>query len=130
MNQKFKKIWLKNLRSGKFKQGKGYLKKQYKDNKEINYCCLGVLCTSLVAAHLINPPTKHSSNTYYNPFDTWSYDESDTTLSDNIQELVGIDNEIQLRLFNLNDDGLYNNKTLEFEKMTFKRIAAWIEKNL
>lgn len=40
MNKKIKEDWVKALRSGKYKQGKGEL-----HNKEDNtFCCLGVLC--------------------------------------------------------------------------------------
>lgn|SRR5574343_435463 len=36
------KDWLKALRSGKYKQGEGYLKKETSDGPE--HCCLGVAC--------------------------------------------------------------------------------------
>lgn len=39
---KFKERWVENLRSGKFKQGKGYL------GKNGRYCCLGV---ALITKH-------------------------------------------------------------------------------
>src|SRR3954462_15269222 len=35
--------WLARLRSGKYKQGRGFLKVVRKDG-EIGYCCLGLLC--------------------------------------------------------------------------------------
>lgn len=38
MNQEVKQKWVEALRSGKYKQGQGYLR------KGDNYCCLGVLC--------------------------------------------------------------------------------------
>lgn len=38
MNKEIKKLWIEALRSGKYKQGKGKLKRDGK------YCCLGVLC--------------------------------------------------------------------------------------
>lgn len=38
MKKRIKKLWLKALRSGKYKQGKGCLRADRK------YCCLGVLC--------------------------------------------------------------------------------------
>ena len=38
MITKIKKLWLKGLRSEKYKQGKEALRKKN------NYCCLGVLC--------------------------------------------------------------------------------------
>ena len=37
------KKWIKALRSGKYKQGKGYLK-QFNSKNEPRHCCLGVLC--------------------------------------------------------------------------------------
>lgn len=38
MNKRIKKLWIKALRSGKFKQAQGWL------HNEEGYCCLGVLC--------------------------------------------------------------------------------------
>jgi hypothetical protein len=37
------KKWIKALRSGKFKQGRGTLK-QYNSKRQAQHCCLGVLC--------------------------------------------------------------------------------------
>lgn len=49
--KKFKAKWIKALRSGKYKQGTEYLKyietdidDNFKETKEIRYCCLGVAC--------------------------------------------------------------------------------------
>lgn len=39
MNEEIKKKWVEALRSGKYKQGEGYLRSA--DDK---FCCLGVLC--------------------------------------------------------------------------------------
>lgn len=41
MNPEIKKLWVEALRSGEYKQGKGYLKDVTGD--EPAYCCLGVL---------------------------------------------------------------------------------------
>lgn len=38
MNAKVKKLWLKALRSGDYKQGAGALRSDH------SFCCLGVLC--------------------------------------------------------------------------------------
>jgi hypothetical protein len=43
MNKRVMKKWIKALRSGKYKQGKGYLK-QFNSKNEPRHCCLGVLC--------------------------------------------------------------------------------------
>src|ERR1041385_9228220 len=44
MNAKVKRLWLKALRSGKFKQVKGWLRKPTNGGDTYSYCCLGVLC--------------------------------------------------------------------------------------
>lgn len=41
MNQRIKKLWIKALRSGKYKQGEGYLRR---NGDAERFCCLGVLC--------------------------------------------------------------------------------------
>lgn len=38
MNKRIKKLWIKALRSGKYKQGQNFLRSNG------TYCCLGVLC--------------------------------------------------------------------------------------
>ena len=43
MKKEVAKKWVKALRSGKYKQGKGYLK-QFNSKNEPKHCCLGVLC--------------------------------------------------------------------------------------
>jgi len=43
MKKEVAKKWVKALRSGKYKQGKGYLK-QFTSKNEPRHCCLGVLC--------------------------------------------------------------------------------------
>lgn len=43
MKKEVAKKWVKALRSGKYKQGKGYLK-QLDSKNEPKHCCLGVLC--------------------------------------------------------------------------------------
>lgn len=44
MKNEIKEEWKKNLTSGKFKQGKGYLREWNFATEEWEYCCLGVLC--------------------------------------------------------------------------------------
>jgi hypothetical protein len=43
MKKEIAKKWVKALRSGKYKQGKAYLK-QINSKNEPRHCCLGVLC--------------------------------------------------------------------------------------
>jgi hypothetical protein len=43
MKKNVAKIWIKALRSGKYKQGKSFLK-QFNSKGQPKHCCLGVLC--------------------------------------------------------------------------------------
>jgi len=43
MKKEIAKKWVKALRSGKYKQGQGWLK-QYNNKGQEQHCCLGVLC--------------------------------------------------------------------------------------
>jgi hypothetical protein len=51
VNPEVKALWLTDLRSGEFTQGKGMLR-----NTEDEYCCLGVLCERAVREGIIPPP--------------------------------------------------------------------------
>lgn len=58
MNQEIKQKWVEALRSGKYKQGQGYLRKGN------NYCCLGVLCDLHDDKEWI--PSDHPTKPIYN----------------------------------------------------------------
>lgn len=51
MNQEIKERWVKALRSGKYKQGKGSLRRIDSSTKEVTYCCLGVLSCLYLDEH-------------------------------------------------------------------------------
>lgn len=103
LNKRLKNKWLKALRSGEYKQGKGSLC-IYNKKGEAHFCCLGVF-----ADVAIKEPWKTvrgselsvENNTAYVPINY-------------------IPMNVQHSLTNLNDGVSY----------TFKRIANWIEKNL
>jgi hypothetical protein len=44
MNKRVKRLWIKALRSGKYKQGAGFLRQSADGGNGYAYCCLGVLC--------------------------------------------------------------------------------------
>lgn len=46
MDARVKKLWVKALRSGKYRQGTGMLR-----NKRNQFCCLGVLCNLHAMEH-------------------------------------------------------------------------------
>lgn len=54
--RKARRLWVKALRSGEYKQGYGYL--HYKRGGKDKFCCLGVLCDLAVKNGVIEPPVK------------------------------------------------------------------------
>jgi len=129
MNKKLKAIWLKNLRSGKFKQGNGYLKQQRED-KEIKYCCLGVLCTTLVRNGTIKRPRQQTEYDSNGTICAWSFDDSESELSCRLLAETGIPGSAQDMLIKLNDGRKDDDTGAIIKRKTFKQIAAWIENNL
>ena len=77
MNKNLKRKWLRALRSGRYKQGKYYLR-----NSEDRYCCLGVLCECL------EKPKWNDMNGYYKYKDRYVGTVSKRILSDKIQNTL------------------------------------------
>ena len=104
MKHELKTKWIKALRSGKYRQGRGRLK--YGDR----YCCLGVL------RHISDPKdTRHSSNTL-------TYEQ---------MKDYGMDMHSPLHILSNMNDGrepTYGDKP--GKKHSFAEIADYIEKNL
>lgn len=100
MEPKIKRVWLRALRSKKYKQGTGEL---HPDNK---FCCLGVLCDVLYP------------NSWQDHICTLKGD-SGGLLPKLVRQRAKLDREAQLKLSNMNDQG-----------NSFRKIASFIEKNL
>jgi len=121
MNKKIKTKWLKALRSGKYEQGKEYLRQQQVDEdgnqlgKE-SFCCLGVLC-DVIKKDLQNK--LDDSLEWDHNYDQSAFDESETELSERLLSFVGLKPETQSKLIEMNDNGT-----------SFKKIAGYISKNL
>jgi hypothetical protein len=103
-----KEAWLEDLRSGFFKQGKEFLYKKETDS----YCCLGVLCSQLVA-------------------DTQSMD--DIGLPEDIDVIRGFDATIENNRFTTPWYVLMDNHYVpltalnDSDELTFSQIADIIE---
>lgn len=111
MNPEVKQRWLDALRSGKYKQGKRYLRAASKQNHDsYAYCCLGVLCD------LMNPKGWRGS------LFTWSSpaDQKIGYLPDSLGRELGLPHELQCSLAQMNDS----------DEADFNEIAEWIEANL
>lgn len=107
------KEWVEALRSGKFKQGKGYLK------ADDCYCCLGVLCE-------ISPGFKGWVKGTFNPRNRYveqpvfehGQPQSTRFLPEKLREEFGLNSHTG-ELMGMNDSGC-----------SFEAIADYIEKNI
>ncbi len=107
MNAFVKKGWVKALRSGEYKKGKGSLC----DLNKCEYCCLGVLTDIYNKNHKL---TKEEKLYFLNL----------GFLDEDVAKAYGIDNEVQEFLAAKNDGA--NKK----RSWPFHEIANWIEANI
>ena len=98
MDPDVKKIWLKALRSGEYKQAKRAMCRVDGEGA-YSFCCLGVLADVAIAAdwHLVEELGTHRLGT--------SLGES-FVMSDDDLEKVGLSDEAQYALSDANDGGL------------------------
>lgn len=122
MNKTVAKMWAKALRSGKYRQGKHYLKQRRGD--DTLHCCLGVLC------ELHNESMKRQSKrgvSVTEEQDKFSFADENKYLPSKVVKWAGIGCEIgtfrsgnnkEMSLSELNDNG-----------RSFRQIAQIIERN-
>lgn len=99
MNPEIRAQWTDALRSGRYKQGNGYLHRG-----DDSYCCLGVLCDLAVKAGAITAPA--------NLLDAWTYDGYPDYLPESVRDWAGLTsgnpvvrrNGLAMLLANVNDD--------------------------
>lgn len=84
MKPEIKDAWVKELRSGKYKQARLALG-LVNDLGEKSFCCLGVLCEMAVEAGVIEKPTLAG--------DTLVYNNESTLLPERVMEWAGLDND-------------------------------------
>ena len=113
MNKRIKAKWLKALRSGKYKQGKGRLKST--KGKAVRYCCLGVLCDILDQKKWSTEPGAAMIDGRFPSF--WCKNEY--SLPDAVKKRLALSASKQETLIGLNDSG-----------KRFSTIANYIEENL
>lgn len=123
MNPEVKKLWVKALRSGKYKQGTGVLHRT-----DDRFCCLGVLCEVAIKQGVqLSTKIDEDLGFYY-------YDDADAVLPEKVQkwaELEVANPDVYIRqppysfgnvltsLAELNDD-----------RFSFEEIAKVIEDQL
>jgi hypothetical protein len=124
MNDVIRRRWVRALRSGRYEQGRGLLKRRNR------YCCLGVLCELYHADH---KKTTHWETTgTVKPARAFVDDDGkldETGLTKRVREWAGLDVDDELELTRLNDghapDGDVNGP--DFKPCNFKEIAHFIE---
>lgn len=110
LEKEFAQKWIKALRSGKFKQGSGYLK------DEINcYCCLGVAC------HIISPKARITKKFYI--------DSDSLSKNTNVSKQLFKKMPELLRGTDVENSFVYNVSEMNDAGMSFNEIADWIEEN-
>ena len=104
MKQQAYKLWLEALRSGKYKQAKGALRKGNR------FCCLGVLCD--IHRKVVEPKTKWKKELRELGDGRYSYNNERGILPDNVLKWAGLTrSEVKLdTLVEMNDSGEGFNK--------------------
>jgi hypothetical protein len=110
MDSRIKELWVSNLRSGEYKQGKLQLKKT--QNGETSYCCLGVLEDLRCKEEGVPFNYEHYAVLSYKTVNWAGLDNSDPSIQDN-------------RLTELNDGAGRVRRSL-----SFLEIADLIEREL
>lgn len=120
MNERVKKLWLKELRSGEWKQGQGALM-----NDADEACCLGVLCDIAIREGVVKP-WKLNVTSFWNKRQ-WEVDKAFETLPPKVQHWAGLTSDNPVI-----DTGTMNENLAAINDggASFKRIADLIEKNL
>src|SRR5436190_193125 len=93
MNKKIKIRWIKELKSGKYKQGHSFLK--------INesFCCLGILCELAVEDKIIKPATISLTNG-----NIWFYLNHNKIPPESVEKWAELDKPTMVELAKMNDN--------------------------
>lgn len=111
MKKAVKDRWVAALRSGKYRQGRGYLCTTYKGRH--NFCCLGVLAHEELDAEWGAPVDDAAWGLIYKG------DIESLVLTPKARRDLGLGRKHQARLIEMNDLGV-----------PFSEIAEWIKRNL
>ncbi len=107
MKADIKQRWMDALRSGKYKQGRGYL------HKDDSFCCLGVLCD--VVATEIDLPVSQAADGEYR----YGKEKNTSMLPPEVVAYAGLEHANPILLSYYNDHGT-----------SFENIAKIIEAEL
>lgn len=121
MNPEIKEKWLKALRSGEYKQGRGSLQKS--GNR---FCCLGVLCDLYQKEH----PTSFWDKDHPTSFwDGYKFVISEGRIRTALPPQKVLDWAGMVDVFYIDNNSLQNLASKNDEGASFKQIADIIEKH-
>jgi hypothetical protein len=83
-----RKKWIKALRSGKYKQGKGYL--HIKGEKQDSFCCLGVACDLALKAGVELKTQQVTATNKDDEVQVMMYDHEQGELPEEVQKWLGL----------------------------------------
>lgn len=111
MTKTDKTKWIKALRSGKFLQGKGQLRKQVAFSSHVRFCCLGVLCEISPKKAVLEGQSNFKAKNKIGKYD----------IPDGFElNPFGISQRVSSKLVNMNDN--FGN--------SFDEIANYISRNV
>jgi hypothetical protein len=132
MKKEMRDKWVKALRSGEYKQGMGYLRRDSGDGEQ--YCCLGVLAKECLDGEWLKRGDLHSKGFYQLDDEMtnrlsdemWIYHDNLSgvyllgRLPERVRNILERENTYWIeQLIDMNDRG-----------WNFEEIADWIEGNL
>ena len=120
MKPQIKKLWVDELKSGRYRQGQGSLKRNDDDTGRIKHCCLGVLCE--IYQRTVNTPFKFKKS---GDLGLWSFGDEDGTPPKAVMRWAGLSEMDIDELIAMNDGENVDNKQYKFYQ-----IANYINKNL
>lgn len=116
MRAKYKAKWLEALRSGKYIQGRKWLKHRILPEGSFKYCCLGVMC-ELVAEDFGVSTAEYDTKVGKLII---NFGANARWMPDEIALAIGLPRSTATALMSMNDEGGF----------TFREIADWIEENV
>src|SRR5687768_4898762 len=98
MDQYWKQKWVKALRSGKYQQGRGYLKQKNHLTNQFEYCCLGVLCDLYDSKRWKEFDCKPSLYDDY-----FQYENESASIPQEIASKINLTKSVENNLMGMND---------------------------
>jgi len=115
MNKEYKKKWLTNLRSKKFKQGKFSMRQKNPPGPDL-YDAFGLLMDTIPVSESDGWELDEYEGRYY--FRLFNHDDGQAErIHPMIRDKLGISNELEATIIDMND----------FRNMTFEEIADYLE---